>query len=519
MAGIEVIQSYEWWKPAATTLQKNLGGAVSQVDIRNLSLDELPIDVDLVVGSPPCTQFSYSNRGGSGDIEDGLKDISKFLEVVEHLRPKYWVMENVPRVASILRNELAPGGRLQRFNNLVEVIEVVDCASFGVPQRRRRMLAGKFPFETLASYTKLTPERTLSDIVGALANDPVIDPVYECALPLFRVTDNEFEAPLNEEETRLNREAKQYHPVYNVMPFPEPMGRAARTVTATETRVSRESLIVLDPAEESCRRLTTRERACLQSFPISYQLFGKSFSDRQKMVGNAIPPVLTYHIGHSILGTEPEALPPISESEYQHLLPDEIPGIAYQRTATKVYPATRRFRAAIPHLRFGSGFRFDLSNDCIGGEFSWRVRFYFGASKDYRCIEPNDDILDMARSALTNKGPFDTAMDLLDTRLGYIGHCDLKGIQDVWSHRSRTGLGPFSIVDALGNCVPEIAAILLPDETANIYPFISELLNSSSLNGTSSHQTSKQKIRKICLPVFTGLLISAWFNRITKVPE
>ena len=58
------------------------------VDIRKLELKQLPNpeEVDFVVGSPPCTQFSYSNRGGSGDISDGLVDIFKFLEVVEYLK-------------------------------------------------------------------------------------------------------------------------------------------------------------------------------------------------------------------------------------------------------------------------------------------------------------------------------------------------------------------------------------------------------------------------------------------------
>ena len=72
MAGVDVIQSYEWWSPAAETLINNLGGDVSIADIRTLPLSSIPLDIDIIVGSPPCTQFSYSNRGGSGDIYDGL---------------------------------------------------------------------------------------------------------------------------------------------------------------------------------------------------------------------------------------------------------------------------------------------------------------------------------------------------------------------------------------------------------------------------------------------------------------
>ena len=67
MAGIEVVRSYEWWSPAAETQQLNLGDTSQEVDIRGLKMGDLPSDINLVVGSPPCTQFSYSNRGGGGE--------------------------------------------------------------------------------------------------------------------------------------------------------------------------------------------------------------------------------------------------------------------------------------------------------------------------------------------------------------------------------------------------------------------------------------------------------------------
>ena len=95
-AGIDVVSSYEWWKSAATTEEKNLQIKVNLLDIRQLDLSTLPPKIDIVVGSPPCTQFSYANRGGSGDIADGLKYIVKFLEVVEHLKPKFWVTDESP---------------------------------------------------------------------------------------------------------------------------------------------------------------------------------------------------------------------------------------------------------------------------------------------------------------------------------------------------------------------------------------------------------------------------------------
>ena len=82
MVGIEVLRSYENWMPAIETHNANFGHLSKPIDIRKLSISDLPSDIDFIVGSPPCTQFSYSNRGGSGNINDGLVDIRKFLQIV-----------------------------------------------------------------------------------------------------------------------------------------------------------------------------------------------------------------------------------------------------------------------------------------------------------------------------------------------------------------------------------------------------------------------------------------------------
>ena len=98
LAGVEMVGSYEYWPPAIRTHEANFDSTVIEQDIRELKLASLPKRVKFVVGSPPCTQFSYSNRGGAGDIEDGLKDIICFLRVVKKLKPKYWAMPRASRM-------------------------------------------------------------------------------------------------------------------------------------------------------------------------------------------------------------------------------------------------------------------------------------------------------------------------------------------------------------------------------------------------------------------------------------
>ena len=100
LSNIENLQSFEWWNEANRTHNINFQTNHQEVDIRNLDVEKdlnFKTNIDFVVGSPPCTQFSYSNRGGSGDLEDGIIDLYQFFKCIEVVKPKFWAMENVPR--------------------------------------------------------------------------------------------------------------------------------------------------------------------------------------------------------------------------------------------------------------------------------------------------------------------------------------------------------------------------------------------------------------------------------------
>ena len=84
LSGINNVTSYEWWNEANQTHNLNFHTNHKEINIRKINVEnDLNFDqeIDFVVGSPPCTQFSLANRGGNGNIEDGLVDIYKFLEV------------------------------------------------------------------------------------------------------------------------------------------------------------------------------------------------------------------------------------------------------------------------------------------------------------------------------------------------------------------------------------------------------------------------------------------------------
>jgi DNA (cytosine-5)-methyltransferase 1 len=514
LAGVDIVASYEWWRPAIDTHNGNHGGDFGPVDIRKLALTDLPSDIDLVVGSPPCTEFSYSNRGGGGNLGEGMKDLVKFLEVVEHLKPRYWALENVPRVAEVLRKGFDdPKHVLYRFRKLKPQIEVIDFSDYGTPQSRRRCIAGNIPFDLIEAYRAALPRRTLGDVVhAAAALGEIEDPVWGVRLPVSALTENQAEAALNAEELRMNREAKTYHPVYNNMTFPDALDAPARTVTATCTRVSRESIVIADPVQPGrFRRLTVRERACLQGFPITYQFYAKSFQEKTKMVGNAIPPTFTYLVACAAQGVTAKAFKPFGEAGEALAVPPKKAPVTAPDSEGRSYAAKRGFRAALPGLRFKSGMRFDLSNEIDDGGAAWRVRFFFGPSKDIREVNLDGSVMadlrcDLARAAFSD---FRARLVRAEAELG---RTSPQGLQDRWTRRAN-GLSPFDVADLLGELAQELLALLeetIADQDAAA-SFVREVAAGAPGIGVAP---GLRKVERYAMPVLAGFIVGDWFNTL-----
>ena len=109
---------------------------------------------DLVVGGPPCQGFSLIGHRVLEDSRNAL--VFHFLRLVRELRPRYFVMENVPGMAT--------GAHTQLLHELIERFEkadyqialpyrILNAAAYGVPQLRDRLfLLGARAGERLPSY-------------------------------------------------------------------------------------------------------------------------------------------------------------------------------------------------------------------------------------------------------------------------------------------------------------------------------------------------------------------------------
>lgn len=132
-AGIRVKLAIDNWQPALDTHLANMPECeVVCMDILELDPASLP-KVDVVVGSPPCPAFSSANR--KRDPAKGMILVNRFFEIVRHLKPRCFVMENVPPVLDHIRI-----GGVRKL--------VLNSADFGVPHIRHRAFVGKYPIPT-----------------------------------------------------------------------------------------------------------------------------------------------------------------------------------------------------------------------------------------------------------------------------------------------------------------------------------------------------------------------------------
>jgi len=143
-AGVKVCASVEIDKKARGVLEHRFPNTVLFEDVRKVTGDELRAtgftpERGIICGGFPCQDLSVAGkRAGLAGERSGL--YGEILRLVDELRPKWVVLENVPGLLS------SNGGRDMGtvIGTLVERgygigYRVLDSQYFGIPQRRRRV--------------------------------------------------------------------------------------------------------------------------------------------------------------------------------------------------------------------------------------------------------------------------------------------------------------------------------------------------------------------------------------------
>jgi DNA (cytosine-5)-methyltransferase 1 len=256
-----------------------------------------PGDLDLLAACPPCQGFSsLRTLNGNVAVADRRNDlVLRMLDYVDDLRPKAFLMENVPALA-----------KDSRFTDLVDGLEalgysvahkVLNSADYGVPQNRRRLVLMASTVGPVDFGAAATKHRTVRDAIGALPAPALsADPWHSTSERRSAEVMRRIERIPSDGGSRLDLPADEqlkchsgegfngFKDVYGRMAWSRP----APTITSGCHNPSKGRF--LHP--EQHRAITLREAALLQSFPPDYRFpEGAGKLAVAAMIGNALPPV------------------------------------------------------------------------------------------------------------------------------------------------------------------------------------------------------------------------------------
>lgn len=325
--GIHALLACEFNKYCRMTINKNEPDMALIGDINNyetediLRLAKIPKgrQVDVIFGGPPCQAFSTAGARRALDDERGNVFL-RYIEVIEKIRPRYVVIENVRGLLSApypyknIEKPIKGGALCIIMDRLKEAgytisFELYNAANFGAPQIRERVvMIGK---------------------LGAVEKMPYLSPTHsengEYGLPKWRTLG----------EVAKGKKIKEHHYIefpekrlkyYRMLKegqywkdLPKDMQEEAmgsklqlgggKTGFYRRLNFSRPSPTLVTnptmPATDLChptedRPLSVEEYRKIQEFPDDWVICGPIL-EQYKQIGNAVPTKLGEAIAKTIL--------------------------------------------------------------------------------------------------------------------------------------------------------------------------------------------------------------------------
>ena len=330
-AGLNIAIGQDFDVSCVKTMQANghqvLGGDIREIDPQYL-LDLTGLLVGepfLICGGPPCQPFSTAGkRLGINDPRGSL--FMDFIRMIDYIRPRFFVMENVKGIMSAPlkhmpmseRDENDPNQKLgtvldvilAEFNKLEykTVYGVLDAVNYGVPQFRERFV-----------------------LIGSRDSEEIFLPIpthfqmhqnkeYQWQTVRSAIADLEFDegecTVFSEERMQFLKMVPEGGNWRDLPPnvIPVAMGGAYESgggKVGFYRRLSYDQpspTVVTSPAQKATmmchptptRPLSVREYARIQQFPDSWIFTGTTMS-KYRQIGNAVPIGLAEAIGKAVL--------------------------------------------------------------------------------------------------------------------------------------------------------------------------------------------------------------------------
>lgn len=334
-AGFNMALGIDMWKDATITYKYNLPEAtVINEDITKVTAKDLLTkmnmnaeDIDVIIGGPPCQGFSVS---GKRMIDDPRNKLYKsFVELVSEIKPKVFVMENVPGLIRLFGGKVKDEV-LSDFSSIGYRVKVEQLSSdnYGVPQQRKRVFfvglnENIFPENVEFSYPKAKfgvdgkQAVTCEDAISDLDFVPVDVSLGE-DIPYKIDAQSDYQKLMRSGSTSIKNHSITIHKQQtrdiiamvpdggNYKDLPENL-QSTRKVHIAWTRMnSKKPCFTIDTGHnhhfhyKENRVPTVRESARIQSFPDKFEFIGIKTS-QLKQVGNAVPPLMAKALAESVI--------------------------------------------------------------------------------------------------------------------------------------------------------------------------------------------------------------------------
>mgnify|MGYP001584850537 CR=1 FL=1 len=318
-AGFNILWANDIDPDSCKTYQTNHKGIIRCGDVRNYLAEIAEFkDIDLVFGGPPCQGFSVAGKMDPTDQRSKL--VFSFMDVVERVQPKAFVMENVKALGvlekwSLIRDELMRKALMLGYKFFK--ITVLNATEFNVPQKRERMF-----------FIGIREPREGFDLLESIhkykKTAPIVKTILEELGPIGSVQNNRVcKAKITLASQPILRKSPYAGMLFNGAGRPIDINGYSNTLPASmggnKTPIIDEEHLKggrswvgdyhnhlmnggkakYDDAPKFLRRITVDEAARIQTFPKEYFFHGRQNSI-YKQIGNAVPCELAYAVGSAM---------------------------------------------------------------------------------------------------------------------------------------------------------------------------------------------------------------------------
>lgn len=285
-SGHKIVWANDFDADCVKTYAHNIGSHAILAPIENVPSEEIP-NCDVVVGGFPCQGFSQANRLRVGD--DPRNSLYKeFLRVITDKQPKWFLAENVRGILS-----LDGGGAIKKIEDDFSRAgyrvqkKLFNTADYGVPQSRRRVIIAGTRKDLPEALDYCYPDPTHDakgsgnlkkwvSIGTALANIPEPESDHQLVnhiCSLYKVTNRNFTG---------HRTTDPDKPSPTILA----RGNGGGGVCAIQH-------------PQNHRRMSIREQAIVQSFPLDFEFLGQ-MNSCYRQVGNAVPVLFGKYLGEQL---------------------------------------------------------------------------------------------------------------------------------------------------------------------------------------------------------------------------